>query len=226
MPFTQLTIELILGFVMLFLVTRLLGKTQISQITPFDFISSLILGELLGNAIYDENVNIFSITYALVIWGLLVYLIEFWTQKKKSVRGFLEGQPVIVIHKGKILYPSLKKNKLDINQLQGLIRQKGYFSLYDVEYAILETNGTISVLPKSDVDSVTRKDLDLPIVDVSLPISLILDGEIVYDNLQELGRNETWLKKKLFEQDIVHITDVLHAEWQSPDQLLITTYSK
>ncbi|WP_349410762.1 DUF421 domain-containing protein [Pseudalkalibacillus sp. SCS-8] len=222
----QLTLELILGFAGLFIVTRLLGKTQISQITPFDFISSLILGELLGNAIYDENVHIFSILYALIVWGLLIFLIEFWTQKKKGVRGLLEGQPVIVIHKGKLVYPALKKSKLDINQLQGLIRQKGYFTIYDVEYAILETNGTVSVLPKSNVDMVKREDMELPEEEVTLPISLILDGEIVYDNLQELGRNEAWLKKKLLEKDIVHVGDVLHAEWQSPDELFITKHTQ
>lgn len=221
----QLTTELILGFVGLFIVTRLLGKTQISQITPFDFISSLILGELLGNAIYDENVHIFYILYALVVWGLLIFVIEFWTQKKKGVRGILEGQPEIVIHNGKLVYGALKKSKLDINQLQGLIRQKGYFSIYDVKYAILETNGTVSVLPKSDVDMVKRSDLDLPEEEVTLPISLISDREIIYDNLKELGRNETWLKKKLLAHDVAHVEDVLHAEWQSPDELMITLHS-
>ncbi|MGM7700965.1 DUF421 domain-containing protein [Pseudalkalibacillus sp. Hm43] len=221
----QLTIELILGFAGLFIMTRLLGKTQISQITPFDFISSLILGELLGNAIYDKNVHIFYILYAVVVWGLLIFLIEFWTQKKNKVRGFLEGQPDIIIHNGKLVYSTMKKTKLDINQLQGLIRQKGYFSIYDIKYAILETNGTVSVLPKSDVDMVKRKDMDLPTEEVSLPISLILDGEIVYDNLSELGRTEDWLKKKLLEQDIPHVSDVLHAEWQSPDELLLTRHT-
>ncbi|WLD94970.1 DUF421 domain-containing protein [Alkalihalobacillus sp. AL-G] len=226
MDILELSVELIIGFIGLFIVTRFLGKTQISQITPFDFISSLILGELLGNAIYDTNVSIFSILYAIVLWGLLIYVIEIWTQKQKGVRGMLEGQPAIVIHNGKILYPALKKSKLDINQLQALVRQKGYFSLYDVEYAILETNGTVSILPKSQMDIVNRQDLNLPIKQQSLPITLIIDREIVYDNLTELGKDVNWLKYQLQQQNIGDASAVLHAEWRiAEEQLLVTTHS-
>ncbi|WP_257349080.1 DUF421 domain-containing protein [Pseudalkalibacillus decolorationis] len=223
MDLLELSIELIIGFIGLFIVTRLLGKTQISQITPFDFISSLILGELLGNAIYDDKVSIFSILYALVLWGIMIYAIELWTQKKMGARGLLEGQPVIVIHKGKILYQPLKKSKLDLNQLQGLIRQKGFFSLYDVEYAILETNGTVSVLPKSQNDIVNREDLNLPVKQQSLPITLIIDREIVHDNLIELGKDVKWLKYQLQQQNIGDYSIVLHAEWRIAEERLLVT---
>jgi uncharacterized membrane protein YcaP (DUF421 family) len=221
--YIELSLELVIGFAGLFIITRLLGKTQMSQITPFDFISSLILGELLGNAIYDKHVSIFSILYAVALWGILIYLIELWTQKKKGVRGFLEGQPVIVIHRGKVLYEVLKKSKLDLNQLQGLIRQKGYFSIYDIEYAILENNGSVSVLPKSQLDMVNRQDLNLPFKQHALPMTLIIDREIVYDNLLELGKDVNWLKSELQKQNIGDPSRVLHAEWRIIDQKMFIT---
>ncbi len=110
--------------------------------------------------------------------GLAYLLIELITQKLKGSRKFLEGEPNIVIHKGKLKYKMLKENKLDINQSQSLLRQKGRFSIQEVEYAILETNGMISVLPKADFDKPTRKDMNLPPKDVSLPATLILDGRL------------------------------------------------
>ena len=86
--------------------------------TPFDFISALILGELVGNAVYDHDTKLREILFAVLVWGLIIYIIELVTQKFKSTRKLLEGEPSIVIHKGNINYDSLKKNKMDMNQLQ------------------------------------------------------------------------------------------------------------
>jgi uncharacterized membrane protein YcaP (DUF421 family) len=181
--------ELIAGLVILFTVIKILGKTQFSQITPFDFISALLLGELVGNAVYDPDTTLGGVIFAASVWGLLIYTIELVTQKFKNSRKFLEGAPSIVIHKGNINYDSLKKNKIDINQLQSLIRQQGYFSIQEVEYAILETNGMVSVLPKPEYDTPKVSDLNLPLKPANLPITLILYGEIMYDNLNEYGLN-------------------------------------
>ncbi len=125
--YLNVAIELVCGLFILFVILKFLGKTQFSQLTPFDFISALILGELVGNAVYDHEIKIKEIIYASLLWGLLIYLIELITQKLKGTRKFLEGEPNIVIHNGKLKYEMLKKNKLDINQLQSLLRQAGCF---------------------------------------------------------------------------------------------------
>lgn len=205
--------ELLAGLILLFIVTKLLGKTQFSQITPFDFISALILGELVGNAVYDHEVKVQEILFSILIWGVLIYFVEMMTQKFNAARKVLEGEPNIVIQKGMIKYDTLKKSKLDMNQMLSLIRQQGYFSIQEVEYAILETNGMISVLPKSKFDTPTISDLNLPQKTVNLPVILILDGEVIKDNLQEAGKDEKWLHDQLAMQSITNPRDVLFAEW-------------
>ncbi|MDO3660310.1 DUF421 domain-containing protein [Bacillus sp. C28GYM-DRY-1] len=224
--YLNVAIELVCGLVILFVILKFLGKTQFSQLTPFDFISALILGELVGNAVYDQEIKVKEIIYASLLWGLLIYLIELITQKIKGTRKFLEGEPNIVIHKGKLKYKMLKKNKLDINQLQSLLRQKGCFSIQEVEYAILETNGMVSVLPKAEFDKPTRKDMNLPTKDVSLPITLILDGEIVFDNLVEAGVDEQWLKQSLQQHGVEKAEDVLYAEWHASQPLYVITFEE
>lgn len=224
--YLSIAIELISGFILLLLIIKVLGKTQFSQITPFDFISALILGELVGNAAYDDEVKLGQIAFAILLWGSIIYIVEMITQKFKGTRKFLEGEPNIIIHKGQIKLDALKKIKLDINALQSLIRQQGYFSIQEVEYAIMETNGVVSVLPKSEYDSPKSKDLYLNPKPSVLPITLIIDGEVVRDNLIELGYDEKWLKDQLALQSISKYKDVLYAEWIQNTPLYILRYEK
>jgi uncharacterized membrane protein YcaP (DUF421 family) len=223
-PFLSICFELIAGLIFLFIIIKLLGKTQFSQLTPFDFISALILGELVGNAIYDDEIKLYHIALATFIWGLIIFSLEMITQKFNRTRKFLEGEPHIVIHNGKISYKVLKKIKLDINQLQSLIRQQGFFSLQEVAFAIMETNGSLSVLPKSDYDSPKRSDLNLPSKPVDLPITLMIEGEVINNSLKEAGVDEKWLKNQLAKQNITSYKDVLYAEWISNNNLYVNKY--
>jgi uncharacterized membrane protein YcaP (DUF421 family) len=217
----QLTLELTVGFVALFVLTKILGKTQVSQITPFDFISSIFLGELVGNAMYDDETSIFVILYAIFIWGSMVYILEIISQKFKGTRKILEGAPTIVMRRGMLDREQLKKSKLDINQLQNLVRQKGYFSLREVEYAILETNGTISILPKYQYGSPNRQDLNMHTdQQAELPVTLILDGEINMDNLSTAGISKKKLLNHIHEQGYKSVKEILYAE-MSEGKLLI-----
>nr|WP_246596273.1 DUF421 domain-containing protein [Bacillus alkalicola] len=206
------------------LITKVLGKTQITQLTPFDFISALVLGELVGNAIYDKEIGAHFVLYAVALWGLLIYLIEMLTQKIKKTRSFLEGNPAIIVQNGKIDYQQLKKNRLDINQLQSLLRSKNVFSIREVSYAILEPNGSISILKKSNYDTPTKQDINMSPKSVYLPTTVISDGKIVFDNLIEAGYSEEWLHNELNKQGIVNVKRVFYAEWLEGDSLYINTY--
>nr|MCX3324187.1 DUF421 domain-containing protein [Bacillus paranthracis] len=112
----QITIELFVGFFVLLVATKILGKTQISQLTPFDFISAIVLGELVGNTLYDPEVRVWSILYAVLVWTVLIYAIEVITQKFRGTRRFFEGYPSIIIRNGRNDREQLKSNHLDINQ--------------------------------------------------------------------------------------------------------------
>ncbi|WP_088102294.1 DUF421 domain-containing protein [Halalkalibacter urbisdiaboli] len=223
--FLALTTELFVGFVALLFLTKMLGKNQITQLTPFDFISAIVLGELVGNAIYDKDIGLPYILYAVFLWGTLIYSVQKLTQKFRGIRPLLEGQPALVIAKGKIQYEILKKNKLDLNQLQHLLREKDIFSIREVEYGILETNGSVSVLKKKLYDTPNNQDLNIPPSNVALPIMLILDGEVIKEGLQFLNKNEDWLKEELIKRGIPGISAVLYAEWLEGQELEIQPYS-
>lgn len=220
----QIVLELIVGFISLFLLTKILGKTQITQITTFDFISAIVLGELVGNALYDPKIGISKVLLAVIFWGILIYTTEIITQKFKRTRAFLEGKPSIIIHKGQINFNELKKNHLDINQLQHLLRAKDVFSLREVEYAILETDGKISVLKKSRYEKPTRNDHNMLDQVVCLPITLISDGEVIWDNLAESGFDEKWLKGEIQAYGFDDYKSVLYAEWREGEGILIQSY--
>src|SRR5690625_611158 len=141
--------ETAFGILALFVLSKVLGKTQISQLTAFDFIAALVLGKLAGNALFDKTSGLLDIAYISTLWGVILYVIEIITQKFSTTRHLLEGDPVLVIHKGQFIREELKKNKMDVDEVQQLLRAKDVFSVGEVEYAILETDGTISVLKKS-----------------------------------------------------------------------------
>ncbi|MBC6972606.1 DUF421 domain-containing protein [Bacillus sp. Xin] len=211
----QITIELVVGFFVLLIAAKLLGKTQISQLTPFDFVSAIVLGELVGNSIYDSKVKVWSILYAVFVWVILIYTIEVLTQKWRKTRNIFEGNPSIIIRNGCIDRKQLSANHLDINQLHQMLRQqKDIFSIREVEYMILEPNGKISVLKKPKYASPTIEDLSLKQKAVYLPISLISDGEVVKDNLKQAGFDENWLFKQIKRKGIIRFEDVLYAEWK------------
>ncbi|WP_096202286.1 DUF421 domain-containing protein [Bacillus sp. FJAT-45350] len=222
--FYYLSIELIVGFFGLLIVTKLLGKTKITQLTPFDFVSGLVLGELIGNAIYTKEIGIHYVLYAITLWGAFIYFMEKLTQKYKETRGILEGNPAIIIRNGKIDREQLKKNKLDINQLQHLLRDKDVFSIREVEYAILEANGTVNVLRKTGYENPTRSDLQIPPQQVNLPITMIIDGEVLWDNVKQAGFNEDWLISELSFYGVFKPDQVLFAEWLKGERLFVNTY--
>lgn len=224
MEYLHIVSVLVIGYFFLFIMAKLLGKTQITQITPFDFISAIVLGELVGNALYDQETGIPEIFFAVAVWGILIYTTEILTQKFKRARKLLEGEPSIVIKKGKIVYEELKKNHLDLNQLQHLLRSKDVFSIRECEYAILETDGTVSALKKTLYSTPTIGDLKLPIINIELPVTLILDGEVIWDNLKSINWDETKLINEIKNNGANNVKDVLFAEWKKGEALHVQTY--
>ncbi|RLL45080.1 DUF421 domain-containing protein [Oceanobacillus piezotolerans] len=222
--FGTMFIETLFGFLALFLTTKILGKTQISQITPFDFISALLLGELVGNALFDDKAGVPEIAFVVGIWGIMMYSLEIITQKYKRTRNLIEGSPSIVIYNGKLVRDVMEKNKLDINQLQHLLRSKDVFTLQEVEFAILESNGTLSVLKKSDYQTPTRKDLNLSPQEINLSTTLVNDGEIIYDNLKEKNLTEDWLHNQLTEQGYKDIKEIFYAEYTKGEPLFLLPF--
>src|SRR5690625_1493056 len=211
--------ETLFGITALFILTKLLGKTQISQLTAFDFIAAIVLGELVGNALFDKEAGIKEIGFVILVWGVLLYLIEIITQKFKGSRFLLEGKPALIIHKGEIMFEEIRKNKMDMNEILQLLRMKDVFSAEEVEYAVLETNGLISVLKKPKYQTPNKKDLNVKPEKAQIAIPLIMDGEMIKDNLAEANVTEEWLIKEIKRQNYSSVKKVFYAEWMEGRKL-------
>lgn len=217
-----LTIKVIVGFVTLFFIIIITGRTSISQLTPFHLVFVLVLGDFLGNTIYEDKVRTFHFLYAIGLWTLLMLGIEFMTLKNKPTRSLLLGDPNIIIRDGVMDRKLLKKNKLDVNQVLSILRQNNVFSVREVKYGILETNGQISILLKSKYQKPDKQDLNLPESPVYLPTSLILDGEIIWDNLHELGFDQQWLDNQLTTNGYDNVKRIFYADWRESEGIHIS----
>lgn len=224
MNYSNILVELVVGYFALFITVKLLGKTQINQITPFDFISSLVLGDLVGSAMFDKNIGLLKILFAIAVWGALIYLTEMATQKSRRLRYLLEGRPSIIINKGELDWKEMKKNHLDVDQLQQLLRAKDIFSLKDVQYAILENNGGLSILKTADSDQPTCKDLQIKAEEKTIPLTIISDGRVLIKNLKKAGLTEEWLNKQLERNGIRKPSEICYAEWKKGNSLYLQRY--
>lgn len=218
--------ETIFGIFALFILTKVLGKTQISQLTPFDFISAIVLGELVGNALFDKKAGLLDIGFVILLWGVILYTIEIIRQKFKGSRFILEGKPALIIHKGNIVYEELRKNKIDLNEVLQLLRMKDVFSIQEVEYAVLETDGLLSVLKKPAYQTPNKKDLNVKFEEPQIAMPLIMDGEMIKDNLAEANISEDWLMKELKRQNYSSLKKVFYAEWLEGKKLFVLPYTK
>ncbi len=219
--FFHLTVELLLGFIGLLISVKIIGKRQVQQVSPFDFVSAVVLGELLGNAIYNMETTIFHVVYGIAVWTLLLLLIEIVVQKSRKARKIIEGSPKLVIKNGLIDYQVLKKEKLDFEELTSLLRGRNAFSIREIEYAIIEPNGIITVIKKPSYDSVIKSDLNISTQPPQITLPLILEGKVDFNNLLITGNDENWLQESLKQQNINKIEDVLYAEWNQNEGLYV-----
>ncbi|MEM5593098.1 DUF421 domain-containing protein [Niallia circulans] len=217
-----LTIKVIVGFATLFFIIIITGRTSIYQLTPFHLVFVLVLGDLLGNTIYQDKIGIFHFLYAIGLWTVLMLGIEFMTLKSKSTRSLLLGNPNIIIRDGVMDRKLLTKNKLDVNQVLSILRQNNVFSVREVKYGILEANGQISLLLKSKYQKPDKQDLNLPESPVDLPTSLIIDGEIIWDNLHELGFDQQWLDNQLTTNGFDNVKRILYADWRESEGIHVS----
>lgn len=224
MDYLNILIELVIGYIALLIIVKCLGKTQISQITTFDFISALVLGDLVGSAVLDERVGLLKVLFSIGVWGALIFITEVLTQKSRHIRYLTEGRPSIIINQGKLDWNEMKRNRLDINQFKQLLRSKDIFLLQDVEYAILENDGKVSVLRKQESDQPTYQDLKVNEERRILPLTIISDGEIIFKNLQKAGLNEDWLYEQLKTQGANQPVEISYAEWQPGKPLYVQKY--
>lgn len=227
MAVTELIIRILIGFFALYMLTRILGRKEISQMTFFNFVSAIAIGSIAANVVVNQSISIRNGVIALVGWSIITFVLDIFDVKFKSLRRVLTGNPVIVIKKGQIIKKSLLLSRLDLDTLTSMLRQQNVFSISEVDYAIFEKNGKLSVLLKEKNQFVTKKDMKISSLHPKLypiPTDVISDGKVVKSNLKKLNLNEEWLNQQLQQRSITNIKDVIFAQIQTDGRL--DTYLK
>ncbi|MCM3124632.1 MULTISPECIES: DUF421 domain-containing protein [unclassified Mesobacillus] len=217
----------LLGFGVLFFLTRVLGKKQLSQMTFFTYITGIALGNIAGDMVVHRDIKLIDGVTGLALWALLTLTIEYIALKSPKARILLDGEPTIIIKQGKINEKAMKSNKLNMDDLTMLLRIKNVFSIKEVDYAILEPNGQISVLKKVEYENVINKDSGIPLTPRKyLPSELVVDGRIVKKNLKELSLSEDWLANELKKKGFNRLEEVFYAELESDGTVVAEQRSK
>lgn len=197
-----ITIRCLTALLVLSVMTKLLGVKHISQMTTFDYIVSIVIGSVGGALCVDTEISLWYCVLAMAILIAFAWLLSFLNRKTVFFRRYVTGTPTVLIDKGKIMYEGLKHIKYNTNDLLRELRHKGYFDISDVEDAIMETNGQVSVLPKSAKRSLTPEDMNIVHSESGLVANVIIDGEVISGNLKAMNRTENWLYIQLQEQEV------------------------
>ncbi|HHV59691.1 MAG TPA: DUF421 domain-containing protein [Clostridiaceae bacterium] len=206
-------------YILVVLVMRLMGKRQAGELQPFEFVAAIMISELA--AIPMQNTGIPLINGIIPILTLLFAQIalSLICLKSNIVRGLIYGKPVILIENGRIQEKNLRKEMYTLIDLIEQLRMKNMHNIADVEFAILETTGQISIIPKSQKRPVTPEDLNIPTKYEGMSLTIILDGEVILKNLEKAGLTEDWLQNELKSKGIGSTKDVLYASLDTEGNL-------
>ena len=189
-----------LSYVALFLITKLIGYRQISQLSIFDYVNGITIGSIAAEMATELEKPLQPLL-AMAIYCLLVVLTSWLPTHSVRMRRWLTGRTLVLLQNGTLYRENLKKAKLDVNEFLTQCRDSGYFDLNDIQLALLETTGKISFLPKSAMHPATPQDMGVTVPQAQPQINVIVDGETMMDNLEYLGFNEDWLDHRLEEQN-------------------------
>jgi len=225
--FWEMILRTTLSFFILLILARILGKKQLGQLTFFHYITGITFGSIASEIASQEETPFLDGVISLVWWSALTYLMTIITIKSKKARVLIDDKPTIVVQNGLILESALRKNRLHMDELTMMLREQAIFSVQDIQYALLETNGKLSVLQKTSEQVATKQDVK---ADVSppayLPPEVVSDGQLIKENIVELELTEDWVMKKLKKQNVHSVEDVFFAQVQTNGSLYISLKDK
>lgn len=209
--------------VVLFFITKLLGKKQISQLSFFEYITGITIGNIGAELATKVEHSLFNGVVSIATFSLAPFIAGFISIKSRPFRNFVEGKGTVFIQDGKLLEDNLKKEKYTIDELLELLRKKDVFNVSDVEYAVLEATGDLNVLLKKENQPLTAKDLNLKLAPIKGSETVIMDGEILDEPLSTVGRNRLWLKTELVKQGIT-VENVFLGQINTYGELTVDLY--
>ncbi|WP_091836560.1 DUF421 domain-containing protein [Marininema halotolerans] len=215
--------QTILAFATILVLTIFLGKQQIAEMTFFEYVNGITFGSIAADMATDIDDHTLVHFFGLVLFVLLTFSLSYLSLKSRRASRWLQGEPVIVISNGKILENNIRKNRFTISEIMQLLREKDVFDVSNVQLAVLESSGEMSVLLKPEYQPITGKDLGINAnQSLQTPMELVVDGQVIYENLRHLGKDGKWLMKELRKNASVgSLRNVFYAAMETNGELYV-----
>ena len=223
MNYLQIIITSTVSLFALFLLTKLIGNREIAELSMFDYLNGITIGSIAAEMSISKGEEVIDCLIAMIVYSILIFIISILTNKSIIFNRFINGKSLILFDNNTFYRKNLAKSKINLAEFQNQCRTKGFFDMSQIKTAIIESNGKITILPKSDSRPVTCSDLNLNVEDEKKQFNIIIDGKILYDNLKATGNNEKWLIKKLQEQNL-KLEDIFLATCDFENN--VSTYKK
>lgn len=214
----------IIGFFTLLIYTRLLGKQQMGNLTYFDYINGITIGSIAGTLATDLTSKGWNHFVGLTTFVVITIIFQYLTVKSRYFAKVVDSEPVVIIQNGKLLEQVLSKIRVKYDEVTMMLRQKNIFDITKVEYAIMEPDGSLSVLPKTEHQNLTPKDLKMIVTQAGIMTEVIIDGIIIRQNLEQRNKDEAWLKNMLRQQGIENLKEVSFAAILPNDTLYVDKF--
>lgn len=209
----------LLSVVALFIITKIMGHKQVAQLDFFDYVSGITIGSI-GAELATELETPLNPLIALIIYGFASCVLNLLAHKLPKTRKYINGTPTILMSDGKLYRRNLKQAKLDLSELMLLCREQGYFDLDEIQTAIFEHNGKLSILPKAAKRPVTPEDLRISANVTHIGVEVIMDGRVMGENLSRIGFDVNWLTKQLEKHGYTDVKEIFLAIYRPEEDSL------
>lgn len=227
MSWIEITLRTLVSYLVLIIMTRVMGKKQLSHLTFFNYVTGITIGSMASSLVTDSNLQILQGTYSIILWSVLTVLLEYITLKSIKLRELTDGRPTILIKQGKIVEDALVKTRYNIDELNMMLRKSNIFNIEEVDYAILENSGELNILKKVEYQNYIKKDSNNSIkANKNITTQVINKGKINTKTLDEFNLNVKWLENEIRKKGYKNIKDITYAEIDSNGNLFIMPVDK
>jgi len=222
MEIIKILLTALLSVAALFIITKVMGHKQVAQLDFFDYVSGITIGSI-GAELATELESPERPLIALLVYGLASMLLNLLAHKIPQARKYINGSPTILMNEEKLYRKNLRQAKLDLSEFMLLCREQGYFNLDEIQTAIFEHNGKLSILPKSANRPATPDDFKIEVKPSHVGVEVIMDGRVMGENLSRMGRDMNWLTKQLASQSYRDAKEIFLGIYH-PDEDRLTLY--
>lgn len=221
MDLFMILIKSFCSIIVLFVLNKIMGKKQISQLNMFDYVVGITIGNVAAEISVNLDTHFVDGILVMTVYTFVSVIISYLSQKSILARRFLVGVPIILLGDGKIIESGLKKAKFDINEFLQEARLSGYFDISELEYAVMESNGKISFLPKHKYKPLTPNDVKIKVNYKGLCCTAVIDGNIMEKNLSLINKDSKWLEKRLVNMGYDRVEDLLLVIIDSDEKIIV-----